>query len=202
MLTRFGAPLDASLVPSIEELVPPDEEGDFEFLQHFSVSRNKQHWYAIITKEDQKSTQLTIKVTCGRGTVKSTKPLPPVSDLLLLLAKIAPGPVAMECNIRFNFKRSRRLHTVVTLPMRVSSHPMAPFTELRGIHVHAEGTEAPAIDAVIDTDDGDDLSEMLFFTAPFVFSPSTPDEIVTLALKLNESLIWAESNDATKGRKQ
>ena len=193
----FGAPLDMSLVGEIEKLASAEKGGNYEFYEEFDVSGKKQYLICTVSKSKKPTPHLHFTTIGGRGRLGIAGSAPSTTKLFELL--VGQPQTTLQCNVKFIFKKRKRIHSIIALPITVSNRPDSAFTEIRGMHVYREATPStPEVNVIFDTDREDELYLSVDFSQTFQWSPSTPDDIVESALTIAEGFVMLEPKNAAK----
>lgn len=189
---NFEASLPEDLLEIMGSVCPPDEDGDFVFVDSYKVEGVGHAASAIVSelKKGAKEFGFEFMYRVRRGG-RLGKDVPRTSQLLEILSAIKE-PVWFNCLLRFIFGKRSKTNTLINLPIKVTAQPNAPFNEIHGIHFVKLEKKELEYEVILDLLDEGGLMETVIFRHRNRISESTIEKIVRKAVEISNSFVSKE----------
>lgn len=127
--------LTDELISEIQNISPPDEDGDSLFVDSYK-SHRAFVWVIEVDKGLDKGTRrfrVEFNYELGRGR-RLRKSTPRIEQLIDILSSIKEK-VDLDCRVALEFGKRLKPKPLITLPMKYMDFPDMPFDRIQGLHL-------------------------------------------------------------------
>jgi len=184
--------LTDDLISQIQNISPPDEDGDSAFFDSYEGHR-AYVWVIKANKGIDKDIQrfrIHFNYEQGRGG-RLRKSTPQVEQLLDILSSIEEK-IDFDCQVAFEFGKRLKPKPIISLPIKYTESPNMPFDIIQGLHLVKLGDKKWKYDAILEAVAAGAIMANIFFSHTSEIQESLANKILEEGAAIAESFVSKE----------
>jgi len=186
---RVRLTLPDDLLTRIQQVAPPDDEGDSLFVDSYKIGNFNHRTFVWVMRPRGKSERHDIGFIFEVGRAgKLNKKAARVDSLVEILSSIKTE-MDFQCNATFIFKKRQKVRTLIDLPLKISTFSGLPFDYIEGVNFVKRGDGQEQYGVILDRMLDGELFSNVTFNYKTKFRDSLADDIAGEAVRICDSFV-------------
>jgi hypothetical protein len=191
---QFSAtlPLSDELISRVQNVSPPDKDGDSGFFDSYNGHR-AYAWVMAYTRnldKDMRKYRINFNYEAEKGR-RLRMAVPRIEQLVEILSSLKET-VNFECNVGFKFGKRLKPKPIISLPIKYTESPRMPFDTIQGLHLVKRSGGKPQYEVILEAGSPREIVALTYFTYASNIQKSLPDKILKHGAEIAKEFVTKE----------
>jgi len=189
----FLANLTDDVLEKIRNVVAPDEDGDYIFLDSYKIANVGHTAIAVVSKSKSEGKyRIACKYEIMRGG-RLGKDIVSVSKLLEIIPAIKEK-VMVNGRLRLLFGRRKKHKSIISLPMKITDMPKMLYDEIHGVHFVKNEGKNLKYEVILDIEENGALSETVIYKELRTIKASIVEDVKQQGIEISDGFVLREKH--------